>query len=446
MTNGITNSAAFDEVERLLAAAASEGIRPGLERIERLLRLLGDPQGAWPALHIVGTNGKGSTCAFLASVLSASGYRTALYTSPHLESPGERLLIDGQPLRAGEWLEATRRAAAAVGEDVALRADPPSYFELATAAAFLLTAEQGVEVAVVEAGLGGRLDATNLLGRAACSVVASVSMDHMEFLGDTLEAIAGEKFAVVRPDTPACFMGDNPGLIPLFRSVGERVGAVPFVVSEEARVENARVTEEGSSFDFHSPRLALSGVRIGMVGRYQLNNAALALSALSCVLEKFPKLTPPAILRGMAAARWPGRLEILSHAPLVVLDGGHNQDGVSRLTESVAELWPGRKLGVVYAAMRDKDYSGCLSLLSTLSTALYATAVPGMGRSLSAEDLLAASQKFPWRNEPQAFASPLDAAEAAMGENDVTLICGSLYLVGWIRPRLREMLEARHVL
>ena len=437
-----SDAAAFAEVERTLNGAASQGIRPGLERIGRLLHLLGSPQDRWPALHVVGTNGKGSTCAFLASALRAAGCRTAFYSSPHLESPAERLLIDGKPIAGEKWLAAVREVVAPVREDGLLAQDPPSYFELVTAAAFLLAEREGAQVGVVEAGLGGRLDATNLLGQVVCSVVASISMDHMEFLGNTLEEIAGEKFAVVRPDVPACFLGDNPALVPLFKSFCGRAGALPHVVSEEVRLEDVLMDESGCTFDFRSPLLRLDRVRTRLPGRYQLSNASLALLALAQVRDRFPGLTEQSILRGIAEARWPGRLEVIAHDPTVVLDGGHNLDGVKKLVESVRELWRGKRLGVVYAAMRDKDYRGCLSLLGTLSPALYATEVPDMERCLPAQDLLSAAARFPWRNEPRSFASPLEAALLARRENEVVLVCGSLYLIGWVRPRLREALES----
>lgn len=438
---GTSNWVEFNDVESLLARESSPEIRPGLERIARLLELLDNPQNRCPALHVVGTNGKGSTCAFLDSSLRAAGYRTVFYSSPHLESPGERLQSGGRPLDAGRWMAAVRRAVEAMRRDSVLESDPPSYFELVTASAFLLASEERAEVAVVEAGLGGRLDATNLLGDVACSVVASISMDHSEYLGDTLEAIAGEKFAVVRPGVPACYLGDNAGLIPLFRSFCGGRGALPHVVSEEAVLENVRVTDSGCAFDFETSELSLKNVTTRLLGRYQVSNAALALSALGRIRGRFPRLAPEAIRRGMAAAFWPGRLEVLHHDPLVVLDGGHNRDGVEKLVESVRELWSGRRVGIVYAVMRDKDYEACLALLRTLSPALYAAAVPGVARSLSAAELVKAAGRFSWRGAPRAFGSPLDAAEAAMAENELVLVCGSLYLIGWIRPRLAERLR-----
>ncbi len=431
----------FDDVEALVTRFASPGIRPGLDRSARLLALLGDPQGACPAVHVVGTNGKGSTCAMLDSVFRAAGYKAALYTSPHLESPGERLLVNGKPLTPERWMAAARKAVAALSDDATLRSDPPSYFELVTAAALQLIAEERAEVAVVEAGLGGRLDATNLLSNVVCSAICSISTDHTEYLGDTLEKIAGEKFAVVRPDTPACYLGDVPELIPLFEDFCSRSGARPFVVSKDVRIEAASVTDEGCLFDGFVSGLELKRVRVGLVGRYQLSNAALALLVLSRLTWHFGRLTESAIRSGFWNARWPGRLEIVSRNPMIVLDGGHNLDGVTKLAESLSELWGNKKIGIVYGVMKDKDYAGCLRTLNGLTPAFYATCVPGMERSLPPDLLADCTRSMTWRNPVSSFADPLEALDAAVAENDVTVVCGSLYLIGHIRPRIRDRQE-----
>ena len=436
----------FDDVEAVVSSIASPGIRPGLERIERLLCLLGKPQDAFFSIHVVGTNGKGSVCSFLASVFKASGYKTAFYSSPHLENPVERLLINGSPLSPESWMNAAERAAKAIETDSILSSEPPSYFEVITAVAFLLTAEEKAEIAIVEAGLGGRLDATNLLGNVACSAVTSISMDHTEYLGDTLEKIAGEKFAVVRSGKPACFLGDKEELVTLFRETCSIQGAEPFLVSEDVLLKNVAVTDNGCTFDFTSKNLKLSGVRTGLLGRYQVSNAAMALLVLSCVRNVFDRLSDETILLGLKSALWPGRMEVISKKPLVILDGGHNADGVAKLKESVAELWGAedKKIGIVYAVMKDKDYKICLKLLSELNAAIYAVAVPGMARSLSASELVREANSFSWRNLPRGFDSPLDAISAAIEENDLVLVCGSLYLIGWIRPKLRDFLSINY--
>ncbi|MDR1730961.1 MAG: bifunctional folylpolyglutamate synthase/dihydrofolate synthase [Synergistaceae bacterium] len=439
-------SDSFVELEELIAKHASPGIRPGLDRIMRLLSLLGDPQGAYPAVHVVGTNGKGSTCAMLNSVFREAGRRTALYTSPHLESPGERLLIDGRPLSPIRWKTAAERVLRALSADSTLRSDPPSYFELVTAMAFLLAAEEKTEIAVIEAGLGGRLDATNLLSNVVCSVICSISMDHTEYLGDTLEKIAAEKFAVVRGGTPACFLGDRTELIPLFEEFCARVGAFPFIVGRDALVSPAELSEEGCVFDFSASGLNLPKVRTGLIGGYQVSNAALALLTLSRLRERFPWLSESVIRAGLQKARWPGRFEILScdgERPILVLDGGHNPDGVEKFAESLASLWGDKKIGIVYGVMKDKDYPACLGILNGLkekgsAPALYATCVPGMERSLKPGALAEYARQMSWRNEVDAYDDPLDAIDRAREENDVVVVCGSLYLIGWVRPRLRS--------
>ncbi|GHS87975.1 bifunctional folylpolyglutamate synthase/dihydrofolate synthase [Synergistales bacterium] len=445
-------SISFDDVEQLFNRRASQGIRPGLDRIGHLLSLLGNPEGTCPSVHVVGTNGKGSTCAFLDSVFRAAGYRTALYTSPHLESPGERLLIDGSPLSPSRWMTAAQAVTEKLSDDNFLRDDPPSYFELVTASAFWLMRDESADFAVVEAGLGGRLDATNLLSDVACSVVASVSMDHTEYLGTTIEKIAAEKFAVVRARVPACYLGDSRALIPLFREFCARAGALPSIVAEDVKLSNVQVSEDGCVFGFSAPGLELKEVRTGLIGSYQVANASLAMLAVSCMSEKFPRLTEEAIREGMKNAIWPGRLEILRRAPspLLVLDGGHNIDGVTKLSESVSTLWRDKKIGVVYGVMKDKDYPACLAVLNGISktTAFYPTCVPGMERSLKATALAEAALKFEWRNKTEgqiaAFDNPLDAINRALDKsegNDVVLVCGSLYLIGHVRGALASQLS-----
>lgn len=428
----------FNELEEILYGHSDNRIIPGLERISRLLKRLGNPQNSFRSIHIVGTNGKGSTGAFISSVLKSSGYKTAFYLSPHLESPGERLLINGEALSADEWIDAANETVKAIktGEDL------PSYFELLTASAFLLAREKGINAGVIEAGLGGKLDATNTMDNTVCSVIASVSVDHTEYLGPTLEGIAGEKFAVVKRNVPAVFSGTDESLRGMFREVCSVKGAIPFIVSDESRVENVKVTADGNEFDFYAPNLTLRGVHTGLIGGYQVSNARLALSALSLMRESFPEISEASIREGMLNAKWPGRLEIVSREPLIVLDGGHNLDGVRNLCMSVKELWPERKFAVVYAAMRDKDYRGCLRLMSeTLKPKLYVTCVPGMARAAMPEELLKGAEGFDWNGETEGFANPDEAVRKALDDgNEAVLICGSLYFIGWVKRNCLQTL------
>lgn len=420
----------FDDLEKLLYAHSDNRIIPGLERISRLLSCMNNPQNSFKSIHIVGTNGKGSTGSFISSILSESGYRTGFYSSPHLASPGERLLVDGQELSAEEWLEAVNAAV-----NVAVKSEIlPSYFELLTAGAFELARREKIEAGVIEAGLGGKLDATNTMNNTVCTVIASVSIDHTEYLGPTLEGIAGEKFAVVRENVPAVFSGVDESLAEMFTEICHVKKALPFIVSKQARVENVNVTAEGNTFDFYANGLELRNLRTGLIGGYQVRNAALALSAISFIRESFPKITEDSIRAGMLNAKWPGRLEVVSKNPLIILDGGHNLDGVKNLCRSIRELWPERKFAVIYAAMRDKDYAGCLDVMSReLQPKFYLTCVPGMSRSATPDELARAAGE----NIAGTFASPDEAIRRAINDgNESILVCGSLYMIGWVKRNL----------
>ena len=423
----------FNDTEDFLKAHSSNEIKPGLERISTLLNALDNPQNGRSSFHIVGTNGKGSTGAYITSILQASGYTTAFYSSPHLTSPGERLLINGQSLTPDEWLNALKTAAEKIVKDF-----EPSYFELLTAAAFLLIRDKNVDVEIIEAGLGGRLDATNLLRDVICTVVTSISMDHTEFLGDTIEKIAGEKFAVVKKNVPACFSGVDEFLIPLFKKFCADACAIPFTLPENVKLENISISQDGCTFDFYSDKLEIKNVFTPLTGRFQIYNAALALSAIANSLDHLKNITPEKILLGFKNTQWPGRFEIISKKPLVILDGGHNFDGVRKLVQSLRDIYPHKNLGVIYAAMRDKDFRGCLELLSeNLNPSIYFTTVPDMKRALTPDELLKAGKDFNWRNNPQAFILPEDALNQSLNDkNDVNIICGSLYLIGNVREKL----------
>ena len=277
------------------------------------------------------------------------------------------------------------------------------------------------------------------MSNTVCSVIASISIDHTEYLGPTLEGIAGEKFDVVRRNVPAVFSGVDESLITMFLETCREKGALPFIVSKEAKTENAKITPDGNTFDFYSPELELRDLRTGLIGEYQVRNAALALSAISKIRRVFPKISEASIRKGMLSAKWPGRLEIVSKNPLIILDGGHNLDGVKNLCRSVRELWPERKFAVIYAAMKDKDYAGNLAEINAvINPKLYAACVPEMSRSASPDDLLEAAGKFEWRNSPEGFETPNEAIRKALVDgNDAILICGSLYMIGWVKRNCR---------
>lgn len=426
----------FAELENFISSLASPGIRPGLERMGRLLDKLGNPEKGFPSVHIVGTNGKGSTAAYSAAILQEAGYRTALYTSPHLESPDERLLVDGAPLPLEEWARACEKIGEIIEGDPVLASDPPTYFELVTAAAFMLCSARKVDAAVTEAGLGGRLDGTNLLGNVALTLIASISMDHSDFLGDTLEKIAGEKFAVMRKGVPAIFSGNPEKLAPLFMERARELGAVPAVLFQEMQAENISINEEGVAFTFEGAGKRLD-LRTPLHGSFQVENCSLAVAGMIVLSKKFPKITDSVLVNGVAAARWPGRFEILRPAPPLILDGAHNPDGMRRLVESLLIIYGKNRPAALYASMKDKDFSEGLSLLKEGAERLVCTSVPNNPRSADPAELAAAALKAGWEQDVvRAVYDPWEALAESESWGKGTICCGSLYFVGHMRTLL----------
>ena len=431
--------ATYEELEQKMLRLASPGIRPGLERVSRLLDLLDNPEGSFPSVHIVGTNGKGSVSAFVSSILRESGYRVATYTSPHLESPSERLVINGSPLSVAQWDDAIRRVSEVLRADSVLQNDPPSFFEVVTAVSFLLIAEDNVDIAVIEAGLGGRLDATNRLANVVLTLVVSISMDHIDFLGDSIEKIADEKFAVMRSATPCIFLGDPTSLIPRFLEVAFEKNAIPYVLRDIVEISNPEVTLDGSSFSLKSTVSDVSAdISTPLLGTYQLRNGALSAAACIELRRHFPLITKESILAGFRKAQWPGRLERFGRRPVLLLDGAHNPGGMAQLVESIKILLPEKTISVLFAAMRDKDYRENLRILSEIRPRLFCTTVPGMERAENPGMLAAAAREFNWKEKPIAYDDPEIAFGYILDHSEYALCCGSLYFIGYIRPIARK--------
>lgn len=426
----------FELVEAKLAQMASPGIRPGLARLARLLREAGSPQGKFPVVHIVGTNGKGSTAAGIYSVLRASGYSAALYTSPHLVDFSERLVTDGERARAEEWLDAASELEGIIHNSDYFRDNLPTYFELVTAAAILILARRKPDAAVFEAGMGGRLDASNILSDVALSVVVPIGMDHTEFLGDTIEKIAAEKFAVMRKDTPALFFGDER-LDGLFREAAARCGALAHVFSEEYRITERSYSLDGTRFTL-SDGAGSREYFTPLVGSFQADNAAMSVAASRLLAGRFPHITEDSIKRGISETEWQGRMEIVSRSPLVIVDGGHNPHAMKRLSETIAGIFPKGGLSVVLAMMKDKDISGALSLMRPLEAEVYCTEVPGLERSLGADGMREIAERAGLR-AAGAYSDPIAAIRAAAGGGLPVVCCGSLYLVGYIKAHIDEL-------
>lgn len=422
----------------ILAQLPASTIRLGLDRIQRACDALGRPQGAFPSVHVAGTNGKGSTCAFLAAALAASGRRVGLYTSPHLVSFSERIRVGAAPVDEATLDAAMSRLVAAW--PALLQPENPdclTYFEAATALAFVIFAEAAVDVAVLEVGLGGRLDATNVEGKdLLAAVVSRVALDHGEFLGSDLVGVAREKGGIARQGVPLVVGMQQPAARQALLEQGARVGAE--VVDVEATTELRR---EPGGLQYVGSRWRLEDLRLGLLGDYQEENARLALATLE--LLRVPSV---AAREGLAAARWPGRLQVVSERPLVVVDGAHNPEGAQALAAAYQRLWPGRRPSLVFGVVGDKDRRPMMEALFPLARAIH-LAPPAIDRAAAPEVLaaeatgaglagaagaagLAGSAGSAAVSIHRSVAEALDAALRLEGEAGAVLVCGSLYVVG----------------
>jgi len=398
------------------------GMKPGLERISEILSRLGNPQRRLATVQIAGTNGKGSTGAFLSAIISAAGYRTAFFSSPHLVSFCERFRIDGEQASEEEVAEVARRVLAVAPAEA-------TFFEIVTAMAFQLFVDQGVDLAVMETGMGGRWDATNVAD-GLLSVITPVSLDHCEYLGDSLAAIAAEKAGIIRPGRPVIVGTQEGEALQVIRAAGAAAGSPCFVFGEDFLCERG-----GQGFSYSAGDYSLGRLTPGLMGRHQGGNMACAITAARLLAPPRFIVDDGALAGGVAAARWPGRMELFPGPPRIMLDGAHNPAGAAALAESLAELEYDRLL-LVAGVMADKAWEELLRPLMPMAARIIAVA-PTLERALEAETLA----EFCRRCGADAAVggtvrAGLELASALAGDGDLVLVCGSLFTVGEARSLL----------
>lgn len=378
--------AGFDPVAYINTPRWQES-RMGLDRIARLMAQLGNPQDALRVVHVAGTNGKGSTCAYVSSVLQAAGYKTGLFTSPYIIEFADRIRIDGRNVSADALMEATLE----VREVAEAMDDHPTEFELMTAVAFVAFKRAGCEFAVVEVGLGGRLDSTNVLSHPEVCVLASISLDHTSLLGDTVEAIAREKAGIIKRGAKVVSARQEAGAARVIADAAAQLD-VPVTWVDADSIRDGGI--EGGSAQGAGPARAFSygpfdGLSTRLLGSYQPQNAALAIEACLALRARGFAISDEAIRRGIAEARWPGRFEIVSRNPTFIVDGGHNPQGARVLADSLKSAFPGRKAAFLVGVLADKDYPAMLREVLPLGESFVCIQPPNP-RALSAQDLATA--------------------------------------------------------
>lgn len=402
----------------------------GLGRTTELMRLLGDPQKELRFVHIAGTNGKGSTAAMLSSVLTQAGYTTGLFTSPHLQRYNERIKVNGADIPDGEMdrlMEEIWRASRQMEE-------APSEFEILTAMGLLYFRERGCDIVVLEVGLGGRIDSTNIIPAPEAAVITNIGLEHTEYLGDTLEQIAGEKAGIIKPGTQVVLYHQTPGVEAVVRAQCA-LCACPLTITDGGQQKLLECGLEGQTFSYRERE----GLRLSLPGSYQYRNAAVVLDTVDALKERGWSIPEQAVRAGLAGAAWPGRFEVLGREPLVIVDGAHNPNGVEALVQSLKQYLPGRSMTFVMGVMADKNYDQMLELAAPLARR-FITVTPESHRALDsgrlAED---AASRF---GLPVQDAGTVEAgvsmALAEAGPEDVVCILGSLYQAGAVRGLLKQ--------
>ena len=424
----------YEEAMAYIHRISWTGSRPGLARIHELCEKMNHPERELQYIHVVGTNGKGSFCRMLSSILTAAGYKTGLFTSPYIETFNERMQIDGANITNDELAAITGY----VKGFADTMADPPTEFELINAVGFEYFRRNRCDVVVLEAGLGGRLDSTNEIPCPVLSVVTGIDYDHMAILGDTLPKIAAEKAGIIKPGTTVLFGEGAPEAEAVIRETTDRIcGAQAYHRTDYSRIALAETSLDGTTFTF----APFGKLRLSMCGMYQLRNAANVLTAVELLRDKGYKIPDDAVRDGLASAKWKARFEVLSRDPIIVYDGAHNPQGSAaaeaNIRQYLAPLTPDGKVHLLMGVLADKDYRTMIAALAPYAKSVV-TITPPSPRALDAADTAAIFREHGVSAAP---AKSVDegvtmAVDGAKQDHVPLFILGSLYLYGAVKESL----------
>lgn len=407
------------------------GIKLGLERITEIMKRLGDPQERYKIVHVAGTNGKGSTAAFYDYALREAGLKVGRFTSPHLSSYRERITVNGELIPEADLAELITQLQPIVQAVAADGFGLPTEFELGTAVGLLYFARQEVDVAVIEVGMGGRFDATNIV-TPMLSVIAHIALDHQEYLGDTLEQIAFEKAGIIKPGIPVVIGVQEPKIEEYLAKIAKARKA-PYRLASKIRVDKVNNYETGSCYRAFYPGNEELPVQLGLIGKHQVSNSLNLLAGWESLSQGGISLTQEIALSGLAMANWPGRFErIPGFEPLkLYLDGAHNPDGMQALVEALASIYPGQKADFIVGILNNRPLPEMAAILAPIARRVIVTKVPDP-KSATTEELGNAFAEL--GVETVAEPVPEKALDLLLKtDNQLAVICGSLYLIGYLR-------------
>ncbi|MDF2909358.1 MAG: bifunctional folylpolyglutamate synthase/dihydrofolate synthase [Sporolactobacillus laevolacticus] len=412
------------------------GIKPGTKRMKWMLDRLNNPERKIRAIHVGGTNGKGSTVCYLWHIYEAAGLKVGTYISPYITSFNERMMVNGQPISDDDLVKAANIVyplTLAVDQETDLGI--PTEFEVVTMISFVYFGQLNpCDLVIYEVGLGGRLDSTNVI-HPLVSVITNVAMDHMKQLGNSIKSIAFEKAGIIKDKTGIVTSAEHPDALAVIREKAEEKKARLFVLGHEFEAHPLSHGEEGEHFSFDSDFLHETDLTIHMKGKHQLKNAAAALMAVG-YLRNYCGIDPgeEAIRSGLEKAAWPGRFERMMKAPLVVIDGAHNVQGTEALVQTVKRYYADRTIHLLYAALKDKEYEKMIHLIETVADDITLTSFD-YPRAAESGLLYAAAQHEKKVNQPDWKAALRQLIEATK-EDEMLLVCGSLYFISAVRHEL----------
>jgi len=429
----------YDESLQYWVDSFKRGKKHDFAALRRVLAVLGNPHEsiAPRVIHVAGTNGKGSVCAMLSAILAASGRKVGMFTSPHLHRFNERIAINGAPID-DEALAAQFTAVAEAERTALPEGDYLSYFELLTMAAFRFFAAQNVDYAIIEAGIGGRLDATNVIETNALAVITSVGLDHTDILGGTIDEIAREKSGIIKKNSPVVLYSAGNQVYNRIKLFAETQNA-PLLFDEGAQITATRDEPAGITFDVQGAYFGYCDVTIGLSGAFQPMNACTALLCINALNGCGAGITEAELRNGLAQARWPGRMEILGHNPLVVVDGAHNRDAAEMFKKSAAQYFAGKHVTMIIGVLRDKEYDVLVNEMTEQAAVVILTKPAYAARATEPRvlyDTLIHKNKLVITESD--YRRAFELALRLTPGNGVICCAGSLYLVGDIRQVVLE--------
>lgn len=416
----------YEEAREYLDQVSKGGSVLGLDNMRELLKRLGNPQDSLKFVHISGTNGKGSVLAYLSTVFKEAGYRTGRYISPTLFSYREKIQVNEKFIGREDLSRLTEKVKAAAEEMQNCAAGDPTIFEIETALAFLYFVEQKCDIVILETGLGGALDATNVITTPVMEVIASISMDHMEFLGDTLGKIAYQKAGIIKPDTSVVSAMQQPEAMEVICNVC-REWDCTFQAVDPEQIKDISYGYEGQSFSYKN----WENIKISLMGSYQIKNAVLALEAINALRKLGYDLKDRAVYQGMKKAIWKGRFTLISKDPVILMDGAHNPAAAEELVRSLKLYYAGKKFYYIFGMFRDKDYAQVIRLTAPMAEHIITVQTPGNPRALPAAELKeAVAEVNPSVEAAESLHMAVNQVMERIDSDSVVVIFGSLSFLG----------------